>query len=123
MKEIKEYVGQVAHHFKAKLGASLADAYTLGSLAHGGYSTIYSDIDVGLLINCAEPPVEMATLIADAKTLDDVYGKKLSIFWGNPAFTWGRLPNLDRPRPPGSRRAASPRIQAAVSPSESARDS
>jgi hypothetical protein len=96
MKEIKEYVDRVANHFKAKLGASLVDAYTLGSLAHGGYSTVYSDIDVGLLINCAEAPVEMAALIADAKTLDDVYGKKLSIFWGNPEFTWGRLPNLDR---------------------------
>jgi len=28
--------------------------------------------------------------------LDDDYGKKLSIFWGNPECTWGRLPALDR---------------------------
>jgi hypothetical protein len=28
--------------------------------------------------------------------LDDDYGKKLSIFWGNPECGWGRLPVLDR---------------------------
>ena len=32
----------------------------------------------------------------EAKTLDADYGKKLSVFWGNPDFTWGRLPVIDR---------------------------
>ena len=79
-----------------RLGSSLVDVYKLGSLAHGGFSNIYSDIDVGLLLNCAETPARMAEWIAEAKTLDADYGKKLSVFWGNPEFTWGRLPNLDR---------------------------
>jgi hypothetical protein len=82
--------------FKPSSALLWVDAYKLGSLAHGGFSAVYSDIDVGLLFNCTEPPAEMAALIAAAKTLDAVYGKKLSIFWGNPDFTWGRLPNLDR---------------------------
>ncbi len=38
----------------------------------------------------------MADLIAHAKSLDPEYGKKLSVFWGNPDFTWGRLPVIDR---------------------------
>jgi hypothetical protein len=38
----------------------------------------------------------MANLIAHAKSLDPEYGKKLSVFWGNPEFTWGRLPVIDR---------------------------
>ena len=38
----------------------------------------------------------MAARIAEAKSLDAEYGKKLSIFWGNPEYSWGRLPNLDR---------------------------
>jgi hypothetical protein len=96
MTEIDNYVKRVAGFFQAKLGSSLVDAYKLGSLAHGGFSAVYSDIDVGLLLNCAEPPKEMAALIAEAKTLDADYGKKLSVFWGNPEFSWGRLPNLDR---------------------------
>ena len=96
VKEIEGYVARVAEHFLAKLGSSLVDAYKLGSLAHGGFSSVYSDIDVGLLLDCAEPPTEMAGSIAEAKTLDAEYGRKLSVFWGNPECTWGRLPNLDR---------------------------
>lgn len=96
MKGIDDYVSRVAEDFQSKLGATLVDAYKLGSLAHGGFSNIYSDIDVGLLLNCAEAPPEMAGWIADAKSLDAEYGKKLSIFWGSSEFNWGRLPKLDR---------------------------
>jgi hypothetical protein len=96
MNDIEDFVLRVAEYFQAKLGSLLVDAYKLGSLAHGGFSAVYSDIDVGLLLNCTEAPPEMAEFIADAKMLDGIYGKKLSIFWGNPEFRWGRLPNLDR---------------------------
>jgi hypothetical protein len=96
MNVIEDYVSRVAEHFQFRLGNRLVDAYKLGSLAHGGFSNIYSDIDVGLLLNCPEPQVEMPALIAEAKTLDADYGKKLSVFWGNPDFTWGRLPMIDR---------------------------
>jgi hypothetical protein len=96
MDELLDYVARVGEYFKSRLGASLVEAYKLGSLAHGGFSSIYSDIDVGFLLNCAEPPVELPALIAEAKMLDAEYGKKLSIFWGNPEFAWGRLPVIDR---------------------------
>jgi hypothetical protein len=94
--EIESYVSRVAEHFKLQLGSSLVEAYKLGSLAHGGFSDIYSDIDVGLLLNGSEPPNQMSELITNAKSLDAEYGKKLSVFWGNPDFTWGRLPVIDR---------------------------
>lgn len=96
MSDIESFVATVARHFESRLGASLVDAYKLGSLAHGGFSNIYSDIDVGLLLNCPEAPARMIELIAEAKSLDAEYGKKLSVFWGNPEFTWGRLPVIDR---------------------------
>jgi predicted nucleotidyltransferase len=96
MNEIDAYIARVAEHFKAHLGASLVEAYKLGSLAHGGFSKIYSDIDVGLLLSCVEPPPQMSRLIAAAKDLDAEWGKKLSVFWGNPEFGWGRLPVIDR---------------------------
>lgn len=96
MNEIDNFVRRVAEFFRAQLGAVLVDAYKLGSLAHGGFSNIYSDIDIGLLLSCVEPPTRMAEIIANAKILDAEYGKKLSIFWGNPECTWGRLPHLDR---------------------------
>src|SRR3990170_1514103 len=96
MDELLDYVARVAAYFKSALADSLIEAYKLGSLAHGGFSKIYSDIDVGLLLNCTEPPAAMPALIAEAKALDAEYGKKLSIFWGNPDFNWGRLPVIDR---------------------------
>ena len=96
MKEINEYVARVAEHFRSELGPSLVDVYKRGSLAHGGFSAIYSDIDAGLLLDCQEPPSEMATLVTEAKSLHPELGKKLSVFWGNPEFSWGRLPIIDR---------------------------
>jgi len=96
MSDIESFVATVARHFENRLGPSLVDAYKLGSLAHGGFSNVYSDIDVGLLLNCPEAPARMVDLIAEAKSLDAEYGKKLSVFWGNPDLTWGRLPHLDR---------------------------
>jgi predicted nucleotidyltransferase len=94
--EIEIFVSRVAQHFQSRLGNSLVEVYKLGSLAHGGFSEIYSDIDVGLVLKCTEQPEEMADLIVHAKSLDPKYGNKLSIFWGNPEFTWGRLPVIDR---------------------------
>ena len=96
MNKISQYVARVAEHFRSELGPSLVEVYKLGSLAHGGFSVIYSDIDVGLLLNCEEPPSEIAALVTDAKALQPELGNKLSVFWGNPAFSWGRLPIIDR---------------------------
>jgi predicted nucleotidyltransferase len=93
---INNFVLRVAEHFELKLGESLVEGYKLGSLAHGGFSEIYSDIDVGLVLKCSDPPAQMSELIAGAKLLDPEYGKKLSVFWGDPEFTWGRLPVIDR---------------------------
>jgi hypothetical protein len=96
MEAIIEYALRVARFFNSCLGSVLAEAYQLGSLAHGGFSAVYSDIDIGLLLNCAEPPEGMAETISAARDLDSVYGKKLSVFWGNPEYNWGRLPVIDR---------------------------
>jgi len=96
MNEIIEYVARVAEHFCSRLEPSLVEVYELGSLAHGGFSAIYSDIDVGVLLNCQEPPSDMAALVIEAKSLHPELGKKLSVFWGNPEFSWGRLPVIDQ---------------------------
>ena len=96
MNEISEYVARVTEQFRCELGPSLVEVYKLGSLAHGGFSATYSDIDVGLLLNCAEPPSAIPALVIEAKSLHPELGKKLSVFWGNPEFQWGRLPVIDR---------------------------
>ncbi|HEX2227567.1 MAG TPA: hypothetical protein VHM64_10515, partial [Candidatus Binatia bacterium] len=58
--DLDSYVLGVADFFNARLGAVLVEAYKLGSLAHGGFSAVYSDIDMGLLLNCSEAPAKMA---------------------------------------------------------------
>jgi hypothetical protein len=96
MQAILDYVGRVAEHFRSQLGSSLVEAYSIGSMVHGGFSEIYSDLDVGLILSCPIPPADMDQMIDVAKALDDHYGRKLSVFWGNPELSWGRLPALDR---------------------------
>ncbi len=96
MQETYHYVDRVAEHFKQQLGPSLVEVYRLGSLAHGGFSRTYSDIDVGVILNCVLPPSGMEQHIADAKALNEEYGQKLSVFWGNPEYAWGRLPVIDK---------------------------
>ena len=65
--ELDRFTARVAEHFQSALGSSLVEVYKLGSLAHGGYSEIYSDIDIGLLLSCAEPPPAIAAPIARRK--------------------------------------------------------
>src|SRR5262245_63010689 len=85
MQAIDDYVGRVAEHFKSKLGSSLLEAYKIGSLAHGGFSPIYSDLDVGLILSCSGPPADMDRMIAEAKGLDMNMEKK--------SLSFGAMPN------------------------------
>jgi predicted nucleotidyltransferase len=94
--EIIEYLARVAEFFKSRLESRLVDVYKMGSLAHGGFSQTFSDLDVGVILDCPNPPEGMDGLISGAKELDAVNGKRLSVFWGNPECDWGRLPVLDR---------------------------
>jgi len=73
---LNNFVLRVAEYFELKLGESLVESYKLGSLAHGGFSAIYSDIDVGLVLKCRQPPAEMSEWIAHAKLLDPTLKNK-----------------------------------------------
>ena len=70
--------------------------YLLGSLAHGGFTRRYSDIDMALV---TENGIDQATLEAvktEAAALSPELATKLSIFWSNRQFSVGRFPPLDR---------------------------
>ncbi len=96
MDEIRNYVARVAQYFASELGEALVEVYELGSLAHGGFSLAYSDLDVGVIIKSSDPPEKMERMISGAKQLDPAFGARLSVFWGSPDREWGRLPVLDR---------------------------
>jgi predicted nucleotidyltransferase len=77
------------------LGARLLAAYALGSLAHGGFTPLVSDVDLGLVL--ADPPTpkdeETIQSVADTiKARGSVLRERLSVFWGTPSTLQGRLP-------------------------------
>jgi hypothetical protein len=90
--------------YRAALGDRLLAAYALGSLAHGGFSELVSDIDLGLIL--ADPPQaqdpEAIQHVAESERgKGSPLHRRLSVFWGTPATLagereGGRFPPLDR---------------------------
>lgn len=86
----------MAAFWRKQLGARLLGVYRIGSLAHGGFSRRYSDIDLAVMSDDGLTDEELAEARKAAATLSPAHGGKLSIFWSNRGFTMGRLPPLDR---------------------------
>jgi hypothetical protein len=90
--------------YREALGRRLVAAYALGSLAHGGFSPLVSDVDLGLVLADPLGASDLETIQAVA---DRVRGRgsglhqRLSVFWGTPStlagrVAGGRFPPLDR---------------------------
>jgi hypothetical protein len=78
------------------LGSRLLEAAMVGSLAHGGFSRRYSDLDLALVVEDGLSDAELASIRAIAGDLSAEWAGKLSIFWANRTFSIGRFPPLDR---------------------------
>jgi len=86
------------------LGPRLVAGYALGSLAHGGFSPLVSDVDLGLIL--ADPPrasdrLTIRRVAGGVKAGGPVLHERLSVFWGTPSTLagqarGGRFPPLDR---------------------------
>ena len=91
-----DFVRAVAPQWQAALGDKLIGVYLLGSLAHGGFSRRYSDIDVALVTQAGITPEALNRLHAAAAQISAELAAKLSFFWTDRGFTVGRFPPLDR---------------------------
>jgi hypothetical protein len=97
-------LAEAAEAYRVALGDRLLAAYALGSLAHGGFSKLVSDIDLGLIVG--DPPRagddSIIRRVADAeRSKGSALHERLSVFWGTPATLGGereggRFPALDR---------------------------
>ena len=97
-------LAEAVEAYRLVLGDRLLGAYALGSLAHGGFSELVSDVDLGLIVSDPIRPGDAAAIEAVAKAEkakgSDLHAR-LSVFWGTPS-TWrgercgGRFPALDR---------------------------
>jgi len=86
----------IAAFWEARLGARLLGVYVIGSLAHGGFSGRYSDIDMALVAEGGVAPPDLEAMRAHANALAHDHAAKLSLFWTDRGFSAGRMPPLDR---------------------------
>ena len=97
-------LAEAAQSYRYALGERLIAAYALGSLAHGGFSPLVSDIDLGLVVSDPVRVEDAATIQAIAgreKAKGSPLHERISVFWGTPATLrgdsdGGRFPPLDR---------------------------
>lgn len=86
----------MAAYWDDRLGPRLLGFYLLGSLAHGGFSRRYSDIDVALVAETGPDDAARAGMRAAAARLSPELAPRLSLFWTDRRFSVGRFPPLDR---------------------------
>ena len=94
--DVTEFVHQVAVRWDRHLGERLAGIYLVGSLAHGGYSARYSDIDMALIAEQPLTAAEHDRLKEEAVQRSAGLAARLSLFWADAQFAAGRFPLLDR---------------------------
>lgn len=90
--------------FAQTLGDRLVSAFALGSLAHGGFSELVSDIDIGLVLSDDAGPSDaeaIEAVTAEVRTGATPLHERLSVFWAtlsdlHAGTEGGRFPPLDR---------------------------
>jgi hypothetical protein len=91
-----DFASRVAQAWDWDSGPRLTGIYLIGSLAHGGFSARYSDIDMALIaeepLTADERNLLRSKLPGDSAELT----ARLSVFWTDQHFSSGRFPLLDR---------------------------
>jgi hypothetical protein len=89
------FARHLAASWSARSGSRALGLYAIGSLAHGGFSRRYSDLDLALIMdNVDASAIGQMRLIASSLSSD--FAAKLSLFWTDRRFELGRFPPLDR---------------------------
>ena len=91
-----EFAHTLAPIWQAAIGQELLGLYLIGSLAHGGFSRRYSDIDVAVITETGLTLQTLDTLRRQATAVSADWGPKVSVFWTDRQFCVGRFPPLDR---------------------------
>lgn len=86
----------IAAYWQDRLGSGLLGLYLIGSLAHGGFSRRYSDIDMALVAAEGLTDAMLDEMRAEAARLSPDLAPRLSLFWSDRRFSVGRFPPLDR---------------------------
>jgi hypothetical protein len=74
--------------YRAVLGPRLLAGYALGSLAHGGFSPLVSDVDLALILAGPLRPADrlmIRRVAGQVRSGGSGLHERLSVFWGSPA--------------------------------------
>lgn len=99
----EQVLGAAVRVARGLLGERLVSAFALGSLAHGGFAPLVSDVDLGLLV---ADPADLGELVEGIRPqvmrlVPGALSARLSVFWSDWASLrenrdGGRFPALDR---------------------------
>jgi hypothetical protein len=92
----RDFTERIAERWWSDFEGRLLGVYRIGSLAHGGFSARYSDIDVAVIAAAPIDTAELERMRAAAAAVSSALAAKLSIFWADRSFGAGRFPPLDR---------------------------
>lgn len=94
--EAVDFVRATVSLWQSALGPELLGVYLMGSLAHGGFSARYSDVDIAVVTQAGMPLQLIDKVRGEAAAVSARWGPKLSVFWADRDFDIGRFPPLDR---------------------------
>jgi predicted nucleotidyltransferase len=91
-----DFARRIIPLLQAELGPELLGVYLIGSLAHGGFSRRYSDIDIAVVAKVGLSTRTLDRIRSGATALSPDWGPRFSVFWSDRHFSLGRFPPLDR---------------------------
>jgi predicted nucleotidyltransferase len=91
-----EFAYGIGNFWERRLGAHLIGVYLIGSLAHGGFRSRYSDIDLAVIAEEPLTPEDFSRMGERATASSPELAPKLSLFWTDRQLSAGRFPPLDR---------------------------
>jgi predicted nucleotidyltransferase len=75
----RSFARGIADYWQEQLGERLLGCYLIGSLAHGGFSAYYSDIDVGLTSTNGLTPIEIEAMRQHARKFSPDLASRLPL--------------------------------------------
>ena len=91
------FIAQATEQLQDVFGDNLLSVVLLGSLAHGGFSERFSDIDIAVILKQAVINQTIDTAKQRISALEpSTLARRMSLFWTVPDFSWGRLRLVDQ---------------------------
>jgi len=81
-----DFARRIVPFWQAALGPELLGVYLIGSLAHGGFSRRYSDIDMAVITEAGLSPQTLDRARSQAAAVSADWAAKLSVFWTDRHF-------------------------------------